>query len=169
MLEAVAASGAKGVALTDETVDRFLRILGEAVTPEQVEAIAGRLADAKPEDTIDTILADLEKAVKSKAPAPGDTGGGEKGGGKSSEGGEKGVGKGRGGGGKGKVQVPPEARLLAQMLVLLAPKVKPGENRLEWDGKRPKTGGRKDGCRFFVRTPMAPPTSPGSRSDSQGG
>lgn len=150
MLEAVAASGLGGVALTDETVDRFLRILSEAVAPEQVEAIVARLAAVKPDDTIDSVLSNLERAVKSKAKPAGEAAAAERGGGKGKGSGERAGRKTRDK--RGRVKVPPEAQLLARKLALLAGKVSPGEYRLEWDGKRPVRWTKKSGCRFFGKS-----------------
>ena len=150
LIEAVA--GVQGVALTDQTVDRFLKIFNDAVTLEQVEAIVGRLGEAKPEDSINSVLDKLEKAVKihAKAATPGQGGGGGKAKGPDAVGGE-GKGKGTGGGQKGKasVKLPAEGVRLARLLVTLAGKVGPSQNRLEYDGKRPVSGSVKTGCRFF--------------------
>ena len=151
MLEAAASSGAQGVSLTDESVDRFLKIFHEAVTPEKIAALATSLADAKPGQTIDEVLDHLEKAVKSApAPAPSGTSAGAA---KAQGEGAAGKGKGGGGGGKGKQKGPPEGQDLARMLVLLASKVGPNENRLEWDGKRPVTGSVKTSARYFGKLP----------------
>ena len=149
MLEAVAATGLGGVALTDVVVDRFLQILSEAITPEQVEAIVQGISKVKPDDNIDAVLSNLEKAVRSKA-KPVEKPGGETSGGKGT--GEKTKGIEGGHKGKSKAEEPSESELLVKLLVLLAGKVVPNQTRLEWDGNDPVTGTRKIDCRFFGKS-----------------
>jgi len=163
LFEEMSSVGDKGPAMTDEAVERFLKIMAAALTADQYDALVQSLVAAKPGDTIDKILDNLEKAVaaaaKKKTEQPvqdatkGKQAGKPQGGGKEGKDKDKGKGKGKG---KGETKSAGEEDLekIRRLLASQIPKldysgVSAGEYRLAWEPPTPKDGGIREKCPLY--------------------
>jgi hypothetical protein len=139
----------KGVPVTDEIVERFLKIFAGKLTPAEYEAIAGSLRDIKPGETADKVLANFEKALAAASKAKG-----------AEPGKGKGKGKGKGadvksGGKPGKGKKPDDKahqeflqKMAAAARRLDYSRIKPGDFEVFWEGATVKDM-EKQGWLFY--------------------